>query len=129
MSEAQLDVLRKLNVAFNERADWIAFYDPEIEFHMPPEWPEEPVYRGEEGLNKVVALWSENFDEYHWDEKELIEVPPDVVVGFYNHVGRIKGTETWIDQAIGIVYRFRGERILRVDAYFSWDVARAAAGI
>jgi ketosteroid isomerase-like protein len=129
MSEAQLEALRGLNVAFNERADWVAFYDPEAEFHMPVEWPEEPVYRGEAGLRKVVQLWTENFDEYHWDEKRLVEVPPDRVVGLYNMAGQIKGTETQIDQAIGIVFRFRGERIDRVDAFFSWAAALETAGL
>jgi ketosteroid isomerase-like protein len=129
MSEAQLEALRGLNVAFNERADWAAFYAPGAEFHMPVEWPEEPVYRGEEGLRKVVQLWTENFDEYRWEEERLIEVPPDRVVGLYNQAGQIKGTGTRIDQAIGIVFRFRGELIDRVDAFFSWKAALEAAGV
>jgi ketosteroid isomerase-like protein len=129
MSQAQLEALRRLNVAFNERADWAAFYDRDTEFHMPVEWPEEPVYRGEAGLRKVVQLWTENFDEYHWEEERLIEVPPDRVVGLYNQAGQIKGTGTRIDQAIGIVFRFRGERIDRVDAFFSWEAALETAGL
>ena len=76
-----------------------------------------------------MKLWTEHFDEYHWEEKKLIEVPPDRVVGLYNQAGRIKGTDTRIDQAIGIVFRFRGERIDRVDAYFSWEAALATPGV
>ena len=87
------------------------------------------LYRGEEGLHQVVKLWTEHFDEYHWEEKKLVEVPPDRVVGLYNQAGRIKGTDTRIDQAIGIVFRFRGERIDRVDAYFSWEAALATPGV
>ncbi len=129
MSDAQLEILHRLNVAFNERADWVVFYEPDVEFHMPVEWPEDPVYRGADGLYKVVQLWTENFDEYHWEERKLIEVPPDRVVGLYNQAGRIKGTDTRIDQAIGIVFRFRGVRIDRVDAFFSWEAALATPGV
>jgi ketosteroid isomerase-like protein len=129
MSESRVELLRGLNVAFNERGDWLDFYAPEVEFHMPPEWPEDPVYRGEEGLREAVRLWTESFDEYRWDEKRLIDAPPDGVVGLYEQRGRIKQGGTWIEQAIGVVFRFRGGKIVRADAHFSWAAALEAAGV
>jgi hypothetical protein len=129
VSEAQLEVLHRLNAAFNERGDWLGFYHPDAEFHMPPEWPEDRLYRGAEGLRTVVRLWTENFDEYQWEEQRLIELPPDRVLGLYNMAGLIKQGGTRIDQAIGAIFRFRGEKIDRADAFFSWDAAMKAAGV
>jgi ketosteroid isomerase-like protein len=128
MSKSRAEVLRELNESFNSGADWIHFYDPDAEFEMPPEWPEEATYRGHEGLRKALALWRENFDEYHWEEDQLID-GPDCIVGLYHQRGRIKRTDTWIDQKIGCVWQFRGERIIRVRGFISWEAALEAAGI
>jgi ketosteroid isomerase-like protein len=128
VSDEQLETLHRLNVAFNGGRDWADFYDPEAELHMPAEWPDDPVYRGRNGLREVLRQWREGFDEYHWEEERLID-GPDCVVGLYRHVGRIKGADTWIDQRIGCVWRFRGEKIIHLDGYFSWDEAIGAAGL
>ncbi|MCD6016491.1 MAG: hypothetical protein K0R88_2575 [Solirubrobacterales bacterium] len=128
MSAAEIEALRGLDAAFNGGGDWEAFYDPEAELHMPAEWPDDPVYHGKDGLRKAVRQWREGFDEYHWTEERLIDAP-DCVVGLYHHRGRIKGSATWVDQAIGCVWRFRGEKIIRLDGFFSWSQAIEAAGL
>ncbi|MGH2986123.1 MAG: nuclear transport factor 2 family protein [Solirubrobacterales bacterium] len=128
MSESQIETLKRLNAAFNGGGDWAEFYDAEAELHMPPEWLDESVYRGRDGLRQALRQWREGFDEYHWDEERLIDAA-DCVVGLYHHRGRIKGADTWIDQPIGCIWRFRGERIIRLDGYFSWAAAIEAAGL
>jgi SnoaL-like domain len=128
MSEAQMGILRELNVAFNADADWARFYDPDAELHMPSDYPDDSVFKGTEGLKEAVRLWREGFDEYHWAEERLID-GDDCVVGLYYHRGRIKQGGAWIDQPIGCVYRFRGEKLLRVDGYFSWAEAMKAGGV
>jgi ketosteroid isomerase-like protein len=128
MSEAQLEIVHALNIVFNAGEDWARFYAPDAELHMPAEWPEEPVYSGREGLRKALRLWRESFDEYYWEEHDLIDAP-DCVVGLYYHRGRIKHGGTWIDQAIGCVWRFRGDKIVRLDGFFSWPAALEAAGL
>ena len=80
---------------------------------MPVEWLEESVYRGHDGLRKVLRLWTENFDEYHWEGGAAARGPPEGVVGLYYQRGRIKGVDNWIEQPIGCVLRFRGELISR----------------
>jgi ketosteroid isomerase-like protein len=128
MSQAQLDALRELNAAFVGGGDWIRFYDADAEFEMPPEWPEEPVYRGHDGIRKALQLWRENFDEYRWDEERLIEAEA-CVVGLYRQRGRIKGAGTWIDQAIGCLWYFDDGKIVRARGFFSWEEAMEAAGV
>lgn len=124
-----MEIVRRLNVAFNSGAEWIDFYDPEAELHMPAQWLDDPVFRGHEGLRKALRLWREGFDEYHWEEERLID-GDDCVVGLYRHRGRIKRVDgTWIDQPIGCVWRFRGDKILRLDGFFSWEAAIEAGGV
>ena len=127
-SQEHLDTLRKLNAAFNGGGDWIRFYAPEAEFQMPAEWPEEPIYRGHEGIRKGLRLWQENFDEYSWDEGRLVEAD-DCVVGLYRQRGRIKGAGTWIDQAIGCLWYFDDGKVVLARGFFSWDAAMEAAGL
>jgi hypothetical protein len=128
MSEQQLEILRQLNAAFNAGEDWPRFYDEEVELAMPVEWPDESVYHGKEGLGEALRQWREGFDEYHWREERLIDAS-DCVVGLYYHRGRIKQGGPWIDQAIGCVFRFRGEKIIHLDGFFSWREALESAGI
>ena len=128
MSGAQIALVHELNVAFNAGEDWIRFYAPEAELHTPPEWLDQSVYRGHDGLQQVLRLWTESFDEYHWEEQELID-GPDCVVGLYYQRGRIKGVESWIEQPIGCVWRFGGDKIARLDVLFSWEAAIEAGGV
>jgi hypothetical protein len=128
MSAARIQLIEELNRAFNAREDWSRFYDTEVELHTPPEWLDQSVYRGHEGLREVLNLWTESFDEYQWSQERLIE-GDDAIVGLYHQRGRIKGVDSWIEQAIGCVYRFRGDKVSRLDVFFSWDAAIAASGV
>jgi hypothetical protein len=128
MSEAQHQILRELNLAFNADADWPRFYDDEAQLYMPAEWPEDSVYRGKAGLESALRQWREGFDDYHWQEERLLD-GDGCVVGLYYQRGRIKQGGAWIDQAIGVVFRFRGEVIVRLDGFFSWAEALSAAGL
>jgi hypothetical protein len=127
MPPDRLELIEELNRAFNAREDWSRFYDSEAELHTPPEWLDQSVYRGHEGLREVLRLWTESFDEYQWSQERLID-GPEAVVGLYHQRGKIKGVDSWIEQPIGCVYRFRGERISRLDVFFSWEAAIDAAG-
>jgi hypothetical protein len=128
MSEAQLRIVHELNVAFNADADWPRFYHENADLHMPPEWPEESAYRGKAGLEQAVRAWREGFDEYHWVEERLIDAD-GCIVGLYYQRGRTKGGGPWIDQAIGALFWFRGEKIIRIEGFFSWADALKAAGV
>jgi hypothetical protein len=64
MSQENVEVVRHMNAAFNRGdEDWVGFYDPEVEFRMPPEWPEDSVYTGRNGIRHAAGLWAESFSE------------------------------------------------------------------
>lgn len=129
MSDEQLETLRALNRAFNSGGDWPSFYAPEAVLQMPAEWPDDSIYRGLGGLHAALDAWRSGFDEYHWREERLVDASDDRVVGLYYHRGRVKAGGAWIDQPIGCVFTFGGEKIIRLDGYFSWAEALRAVGI
>jgi ketosteroid isomerase-like protein len=130
MSERDIETIRRLNAAFNEAPDdteaWLAFYHPDQEFHAPPEWPERSIYRGHEGIAELAEAWFGSFDEYRWDEEEIIDAG-DSVVALFHHRGRM-GSE-WFERQIGCVFHLRGDKVIRVNAFFDWHQALDAAGL
>src|SRR5207248_1760025 len=66
-----------------------------------PEWVEASEYPRHEGVREVVAVWTENFDEFAIEVHELREVG-DQVVALTEQKGRIKGTGAPIRQPVGV---------------------------
>jgi ketosteroid isomerase-like protein len=126
----RIEILERLNVAFNERADgWLDDYADDVEFVMPPEWPDDRVLHGPAEVERVAGLWSENLDDYGWDQERLIEAD-DCVVGLFRHRGRIRGTDQRVDAEVGALFYFDADdKIARVVSYGTWAEALAAAGV
>ena len=131
MPQENVETVRELNAAFNrDPADtqaWLHFYDPEVEFHMPPEWPEERLYRGWDGLRDIVSRMTEVFGSYRWEGARLLDAD-DRVVGLWHHRGQVEGGPV-LEREVGTVFYFRGNRIIRVLGFFSWREALEAAGL
>jgi ketosteroid isomerase-like protein len=106
----------------------VDFYHSDVEYFTPPEWPEDAVFRGHEGIRRGAALWAENFNEYRWDIERLIDAG-GCVVGLYHHRGRIKTGGAWVESPVGAVFYMRDGKIARVATYFSWAEALRAARI
>jgi hypothetical protein len=130
MSEQDLETIRRLNAAFNAAPHdidaWLAYYHPDQEFHAPPEWPEKRVYLGREGISELAEAWFGPFDEYRWDTEEMIDAG-DRVVALFHHRGRMG--DQWVEREIGAVFELREDKVIRCDAFFSWDEALEAAGV
>ena len=124
-----VDIVRAALAAFNhdgvEAA--LAYLHPEVEWLAPPEWLEEHVYAGHNGVRKVASIWHETFDAYELDVEELIDAG-DHVVALITRRGRIKRSGDPIEQRIAYDWTLRDGRGVRVRAYFSWEEARAALG-
>ena len=124
-----VEVVRAALESFNEGGveAVIEYLDPDVEWVAPPEWLEEPVYYGHDGVRHVSAIWRETFDEYRLDLEEVIDAG-DHVVALVTRRGRIKRSEgDPIEQRIGYDWTVRDGKGVRVQAYFSWEDALAAA--
>jgi ketosteroid isomerase-like protein len=131
MPERSADSLRRLVEDF--AADGIdavlAHVDPEVIWYAPPEWLEERVYRGHDGIRELASYWVDNFDEYRLDLERVIDLNADRALALVYQRGRIKGGGTELEQPVGYVAEFREGKLIRMDVYFSWEAALEAAGL
>jgi len=129
MSTENVEIVRRSVEAFNRGDEgWVGFFDAEVEFLTPPEFPDDSVYLGHDGIRRGAALWIQSFTEYEWHIDRLIGAP-DRVVGLYHHRGRIKDSGAWIERPVGAVYFLHEGKIVRVLSYFSWAEAFEAAAL
>jgi ketosteroid isomerase-like protein len=129
-SEESVEVVRNTIEAFNrggiEAA--LAYFDPAVEWLGPPEWLEEHVYKGHDGIRKIASVWGENFDQYRLDLEQAIDAG-DHVVALVIQRGRIRGSADPVEQRIGYDWEVRHGKTVRVQVYFSWEEALEAVGL
>ena len=130
MSQENVEIVRRTIETFNREDVEAAleYIDAEVEWLAPPEWLEERVYKGHDGIRRLASMWSENFDEYHLDPERYLEAD-DQVVALIVQRGRIKGSGDPIEQRIGFVCGVRNGKGVRFQVYFSWEEALEAAGL
>jgi ketosteroid isomerase-like protein len=124
------EIVRRAVEAFNNGGVEAAlqYLDPEIEWWGPEEWLEERLYRGHDGVRRLVAFWAQAFDEYRIDVNEIREFG-NSVLALGHQRGRMKGAGTQIEEPIAYIFwEFRNGKAARVDVYFSWEEAVDAAG-
>ena len=131
MSQGNVEFARRFFDTFNREGveAVLPYFDPEIEWLTPPEWLEEQVYKGHQGLRKLAAAWGDNFAEYRLDFERLIDVADDEVLVLVHQRGRIKGSNAGIEQQVGFEWQLRDGRIDRVRVHFSWEDALDTAGL
>jgi ketosteroid isomerase-like protein len=120
MSRENVEIVRAIYDAY-DRGDYEAAFEY---FHVDIEWfepPENPggggVYRGHEGVRESLGRWIGQWDDYHFELRELTNVGDCVLAeGWQRGRGRGSGVEVseetfhvWTLQA-GKVVRFRGFR-------------------
>ena len=129
MSE-NVEIVRRTLDTFNREGVEAAlvYFDPEVEWLGPPEWLEEHLYKGHDGIRQIAAVWNESFEEYRLDLEKLIDTE-DAVVALVYQRGRVKGSPDLVGSQIGYVWTVRNGLTLSVQVYFSWDQALKAVGL
>jgi ketosteroid isomerase-like protein len=117
--------------AFNEAGveASLAYLDPDIEWWAPPEWLEDRLYKGHDGIRRLGAYWTQLFDEYQLRVERVMDAGQDRVVILLYQLGRISGSSDRIEASIGYVAEARDGLVTRVDIYFSWEATMEAAGV
>jgi ketosteroid isomerase-like protein len=130
MSQENVEVVRDTLAAFNRAGVEAAlgYLDPNIEWLGPPEWLEERLYKGHDGIRKIAAVWTENFDDYRLDLEKAIDAGDRVIALVYQR-GRIKGSDNEVEQPIGYDWGVRNGKGIRVQVYFSWEKTFEVAGL
>jgi len=107
----------------------LPFYSPNCVWDAGPDWLEDRIYHGHDGLRRVDGVFRENFEDYALTVHEMRDLG-ELVLALYEATGRIKGSGLPIRQPIGIVFSdFTDEKIGEVRSFFSWREALEAVGL
>ena len=136
MSQENLEIVRALAESFQRRDHERAFdfYDPEIEWDASRAAEVIPdlagVYRGHEGVRAYWRRWLSAWKDLQFEIQGLRDAGDDVVLLIRNQRqwGRHSGIATDFP-AYGMVFTFRGGKVVRQCTYPDQESALKAAGL
>jgi ketosteroid isomerase-like protein len=108
---------------------FLAYCDPDVEWIAPPDWPEDPVFNGHDGVRRAIALFGEQLDDFQVEMERVVDVDDDLVVVLCHQSGGIRGSAHRLTSPLGVVTEFRGGRATRFRLYYSWQEALEAVGL
>jgi ketosteroid isomerase-like protein len=127
-----VEIVRRMNERFaaGDRESWREVIHPDVVWDMSrSSMPGQAhVYRGHEGVVRFFRDWLGTWQDYGFEERELIDAGDSVVVVFREH-GRGKGSGIEIEQEFFGVWDLRDGRIVRFRAFDSKAEALAAVGL
>jgi ketosteroid isomerase-like protein len=104
-------------------------FDPEIELHEDPSFPEGGVYRGFEATRRYFSQFTESFDEFSFEIEDLIDLGGDRVLVLFRLRTRGKGSGATAEASPGWIYTFRAGKVVHLEAYLDRSEAFKAAGL
>jgi ketosteroid isomerase-like protein len=131
VSQENIEVVRQVYAAYAAGGieAVISFYAEDHVAYAVPEWPDDSEYHGPDGLRKLSRQWTENFDNFGLDVRELRDVG-DIVVALLEMTGQIPGAAERVRQPVGAVHCSRQNGLIAETRYFlSWREALEAAGL
>jgi ketosteroid isomerase-like protein len=130
MSQENVEVVREALEAYSTGGveALLDVCPPDVVLYPIPEWVEDSVYRGHEGVRKLVA-WLDDFDDPGWEIHEIREVRDRVLVRA-DLTGRMKASGVPIRQAWGVVCSgFRDGMVGEWRFFRTWQEALEAVGL
>lgn len=130
MAEDNLEIARRGFEAFNRR-DWdgvAELFDPEVEWHDPPDMPGGGVHRGREAM---LRRWDELADllpGFHVDPEAFFEAGDQVVV-FVRSGGRGSSSGVPVSRQLAQTFTIRDGLVVKVTTSADRASALKAAGI
>jgi ketosteroid isomerase-like protein len=130
MSAENVQLLEEAMAALDSEGvdGFLRYLHPDIEWITPPEWLEERVLHGHDGVRKALAYMPEQLDSWNIVLERVIDLGGDRIVGLMMQRGRIKNSGGELELAFGAIIDFRGGKAARSENYFSWEQTLEAAG-
>ena len=129
MSEENVDLVRRGYEHFARTGELDAsLYAPDIEWHSAAEDPGQEVFRGVEGVRKLVSEVQEALDDFRTEPFEFLDAGDQVVAGLV-HRGRGKESSAEVEMREWNVFLIRAGRIAAVHEYSQREEALEAAGL
>jgi ketosteroid isomerase-like protein len=131
MSKENVEIVRTAFDTF--RAEGIdaalSFFSPDLVWYPTDRWLDDSAYRGHDGMRRIAAAFSENFDDFRFHVHEMRDAQ-DRVVARVDMTGRIKHSGAEVSQRLGfVVSGFRDGTFREVRAFPSWSEALKAVGL
>ena len=105
------------------------FFDPDIELHEDPHFPEAGVYRGIEAIRRYFAQFSEQFDEFTFEAEDFVDLGGDRVLVLFRLRTRGIGSGATVEARPGWIYEVRGGKAVAIETHLDRRGALAAAGL
>jgi ketosteroid isomerase-like protein len=130
MSQGNLEVLRPALEAVGRREFDAALeaLDEDVEIRQPPEFPGPGTFHGHEGYLRAVGELEDAAENMRYELRELVG-EGDVAVATIRFSGRTRHTGLELETLVYWVYRFRGGKVVRMEAHLDRGAAEEAAGI
>ena len=131
MSQENVEVVRDAFQTFSAEGieAALAFYAPDCVWYPTDRRLEGSAYRGHDGMRRLQAAFSENFDDFRFAVHDMRDAQ-DRVVALIDMTGRIKHSGAEVSQRLGfVVSGFRDGMFRDVRAFPSWHEALEAVGL
>jgi ketosteroid isomerase-like protein len=131
MSRENVEIVRNAFDTFSaEGIDGaLSFCSPDVVWYPTDRWLDDSAYRGHDGMRRIAAAFSENFDDFRYDVRDIRDAQ-DRVVALVDMTGRIKHSEVEVSQRLGFVISgFREGTFREVRALPSWSEALKAVSL
>src|SRR2546430_16761738 len=132
MPQENVETVRKLVETVNRRGlDAAAeqFYDPELEFHEDPKFPEAKAFRGrDEVLRYLSGFWA-SFEQVRFDIEDARDAGDDKVLGVLREQARGQASGAQVERRSGWVITLRSGRVLKFEIYLDPADAFKAVGL
>jgi ketosteroid isomerase-like protein len=131
MSQENVEIVRNAFQTFGaEGIDAaLSFFSPDFIWYPTDRWLDGSDYRGHEGMRRLSAAFSENFDDFRYEVHDIRDAQ-DRVVALVDMTGRIKHSGAEVSQRLGFVISgFRDGAFREVRAFPSWSDALEDVGL
>jgi ketosteroid isomerase-like protein len=131
MSQENVEIVRNAFHSFGaEGIDAaLSFCSPDVVWYPTDRWLDGSAYRGHDGMRRIEAAFSENFDDFRFHVHETRDAQ-DRVVARVDMIGRIKHSGAEVSQRVGfVVSGFRDGTFGEVRVFPSWYDALKAVGL
>jgi ketosteroid isomerase-like protein len=131
MSQENVEIVRNAFRTFGaEGIDAsLSFFSPDLVWYPTDRWLDGSAYRGHDGMRRLSAAFSENFEDFRFDVHDVRDAQ-DCVVADVDMTGRIKQSGSEVSQRLGfVVSGFRDGTFREVRVFPTWYGALNAVGL
>ncbi len=131
MPQQNVEIVRNAFQTFSEEGidASLSFFSRDVVWYPIDRWLDESAYHGHDGMRRLAAGFSENFDDFRYEVHDIRDAQ-DRVVALVDMVGRIRRSEAEVSQRRGFVISgFVDGTFREVRSFPTWSEALEAVGL